>query len=99
MVSYPAFMLLARADALDAAAAAAAGGQLQAEPLLAVHNNAGVSDAHDTSGGGSTPAQPLNFWSPRSAFWLRVHGYAMLALSVVLIVLGTSAYVYETWLS
>ena len=99
MVSYPAFMLLARADALDAAAAAAAGGQLQAEPLLAVHNNAGVSDAHDASGGGSTPAQPLNFWSPRSAFWLRVHGYAMLALSVVLIVLGTSAYVYETWLS
>ena len=87
MISYPALFLLARADALDAADAAAS-----AAPLLAV-NDAGGDD--------SAPASqpPLNFWSPRSAFWLRVHGHAMLALSAVLIVLGTSAYVYETWLS
>jgi len=83
MISYPALFLLARADELDAAARGK-------DALLLAINDAAVVAV----------AEPLlNFWSPRTPFWLRVHGYAMLALSAVLIVLGTSAYIYETWIA
>jgi amino acid permease len=104
MISYPALFLLARADALDAEAAVARGDS-DAGALLVngdgVDGGGGGGAGAGASGGGAAAsnAPPLNFWSPRSPFWLRVHGYAMLVLSAVLIVLGTSAYVYETWLS
>ena len=87
MIGYPALFLLARADAIDAAA--------QGRLLDGADEEA---EAGDKAAGADS--EPLVFWSPRTPFWLRVHGYTLLGLSAVLIVLGTTAYVYETtWLS
>ena len=45
------------------------------------------------------PPLEVRFFTPTSATGLRAHAYALYALSFALIVLGTSAYIYQTWAS
>ena len=71
MISYPAFMLTARAADQERAA------------------TAGVDDS---------AFMELRFGTPRSPSGLRALAWALHALSAVLIILGTSTYVYTTWI-
>ena len=87
MTVYPALFLLAKAAAVDAGTGYAkvdAGG-----------------DGAGADGGGEVAKADTDAprYTPSSALWLRVHGWGILALSAVCVVLGTGVYVWSTWLA